>query len=85
MTYYLICIVTIITQLAAVHMVTIKTSEMATYGHPLGFLFFEILLRPDFLYSLVYDNFFQRSNVGGWNKNKNKMSQNKVISILNMK
>ena len=37
------------------------------------------------LYSLVYDKFFQRSNVGGRNKNKNKMSQNKVISILNMK
>ena len=42
-------------------------------------------VRPDFLYSLVYDNFFQTSNVGGRNKNKNKMSQNKVISILNMK
>ena len=36
--------------------------------------------RPDFLYSLVYDNFFQRSNVGGRNKNKNKMSQNKYIT-----
>ena len=35
-------------------------------------------LRPDFLYSLVYDNFFQRSNVGG--RNKNKMSQNKDIT-----
>ena len=34
-------------------------------------------LRPDFLYSLVYDNFFQRSNFRGRNKNKNKMSQNK--------
>ena len=37
-------------------------------------------VRPDFLYSLVYDNFFQRSNVGGRKKNKNKMSQNKDIT-----
>ena len=37
-------------------------------------------IRPDFLYSLVYDNFFQRSNVGGRNKNKNKVSQNKDIT-----
>ena len=43
------------------------------------------MIRPDFLYSLVFDNFFQRSNVEGQNKNKNEMSQNKVISILNMK
>ena len=42
-------------------------------------------LRPDFLYSLVYDNFFQRSNVGGRNKNKNKMSQNKDITWSNDK
>ena len=34
--------------------------------------------RPDFLYSLVYDNFFQRSNVGV--RNKNKMSQIKDIT-----
>ena len=44
-----------------------------------------MVIRPDILYSLVYDNFFQRSNVGGRNKNRNKMSQNKVISLLNMK
>ena len=37
-------------------------------------------VRPDFLYSLVYHNFFQRSNVGGQNKNRNKMSQNKDIT-----
>ena len=34
-----------------------------------------LAVRPDFLYSLVYGNFFQRSNVAG--RNKNKMSQNK--------
>ena len=39
-----------------------------------------LAIRPDFLYSLVYDNFFQRSNVGGRNKNQNKMSQNKDIT-----
>ena len=36
---------------------------------------FYAIIRPDFLDSLVYDNFFQRSNVGDWNKNKNKISQ----------
>ena len=46
---------------------------------------FVYMLRPDFLYSLVYDNFFQRLNVGGWNKNKNKMSQNKDITWSNDK
>ena len=41
--------------------------------------------RPDFLYSLVYDNFCQRSKVNdrNKNKNKNKMSQNK--DMYNMK
>ena len=39
-----------------------------------------VFVRPDFLYSLVYGNFFQRSNVAGRNKNKNKMSQNKDIT-----
>ena len=43
------------------------------------------VFRPDFFYSLVYDNFFQRSNVGGRNKNKNKMSQNKDITWSNDK
>ena len=43
----------------------------------LNFFLYRNLLRPDFLYSLVYSNFFQRSNVVGRNKNKNKMSQNK--------
>ena len=43
------------------------------------------VFRPDFLYSLVYDHFFQRSNVGGRNKNKNKMSQNKDIKLNNDK
>ena len=38
------------------------------------------VVRPDFSYSLAYDNFFQRSNVEGQNKNKNKMSQNKDIT-----
>ena len=38
-------------------------------------------IRPDFLYSLVYDHFFQRSNVGG--RNKNKMSQNEDIAWSN--
>ena len=53
--------------------------------YPTANQYFDLFaLRPDFLYSLVYDNFFQRSDVGGRNKNKN-MSQNKVISILNMK
>ena len=35
-------------------------------------------IKPDFLYSLVYGNFFQRSNVAG--RNKNKMSQNRDIT-----
>ena len=43
------------------------------------------VVRPDFSYSLAYDNFFQRSNVGGQNKNKNKMSQNKDITWSNDK
>ena len=43
------------------------------------------MFRPDFLYSLVFDKFFQRSNVGGRNKNKNKMSQNKDITYSNDK
>ena len=33
---------------------------------------FSAKVRSDFLYYLVYDNFFQRLNVGG--RNKNKMS-----------
>ena len=43
--------------------------------------FFKSTIKPDFLYSLVYNNFFQRSNVGGRNKNKKKKkSQNKDIT-----
>ena len=52
----------------------------APSGHDLIFIDNNKGFRPDFLYSLVYDNFFQRSNVGGRNKNKNKMSQNKDIT-----
>ena len=47
-------------------------------------LFHNLQIRPDFVYSLVYDNFFQRSNIGGRNKNNNKMSQ-KTKQRYNMK
>ena len=47
-------------------------------------LFHNLQIRPDFVYSLVYEKNFQRSNIGGRNKNKNKMSQ-KTKQRYNMK
>ena len=55
----------------------VKVTKLAEI---LGFNIDNCNIRPGFLYYLVYVNFFQRSNVGGWNKNKNKMSQDKDIT-----
>ena len=68
-----------------------RTMSQHTYIHIVLYSSYEVMLmnpgclRPDFLCSLVYNNFFQRSNVEGRNKNKHKMSQNKDITRSNDK